>query len=127
MLLMVLIPLVMDDDYSLDDISHVLQVHSVGMFAPGLIIGFLIERMGTIAIDFIGMLFLISANVAMIFGTAYWNFMVGMFLLGVGWNLTFISSTTLLTECYLVHHTTSYHPHTPHHTIPHHTTPYHTL
>ena len=115
---MVLIPLVMDDDYSLDDISHVLQVHSVGMFAPGLIIGFLIERMGTITIDFIGMLFLISANVAMIFGTAYWNFMVGMFLLGVGWNLTFISSTTLLTECYLVHHTT------PHHTTPHHTTPH---
>ena len=101
-LLMVLIPLVMDDDYSLNEISHVLQVHSVGMFAPGLIIGFLIERMGTISIDLIGMFFLIGSNVIMVFGVEYWNYMVGMFLLGVGWNLTFISSTTMLTECYLV-------------------------
>ena len=101
-LLMVLIPLVMDKDFDLGDISHVLQVHSVGMFAPGLVVGFLIERFGTIAIDFVGIWFLIGANVIMILGVDYWNYMVGMFLLGVGWNLTFISSTTLLTQTYLV-------------------------
>eukprot|EP01124_Arcella_intermedia_P015003 TRINITY_DN21549_c0_g1_i1.p1 TRINITY_DN21549_c0_g1~~TRINITY_DN21549_c0_g1_i1.p1 ORF type:complete len:430 (-),score=96.53 TRINITY_DN21549_c0_g1_i1:16-1305(-) len=100
-LLMVLIPLVLEDKFTLDETSHVLQVHSIGMFAPGLVIGFMIEYFGTLWIDLLGMFVLIAANVVMILGENYWNYMVGMFLLGVGWNFTFISSTTMLTTTYL--------------------------
>lgn len=99
---MIPIPLVMDSDYSFGAMTHVLQVHSVGMFAPGLIVGYLIEWFGCIPIDMAGLLFLVASNVVMILGMDYWNFMLGMVLLGVGWNFSFISSTTLLTQTYTV-------------------------
>lgn len=99
---MVLIPLVMHDSFTVNEISHVLQIHSVGMFAPGLFVGLLIEKFGCYKIDFLGMIILASANLVMVFGENYWNFMLGMALLGVGWNFSFVSSTTLLTECYKV-------------------------
>src|SRR6185312_15085068 len=35
-----------------------------------------------------------------VFGTALWNFWVGLALLGVGWNFAFIGATTLVTECH---------------------------
>lgn len=100
LLLMVLIPLVMDKDFSTTKIGNVLQVHSIGMFAPGLFIGLLMDKLGTIPVDFAGLIALIAASVVMIIGQEYWMYMLGMALLGVGWNLTFISSTTLLTQTY---------------------------
>ena len=101
-LLMVLIPLVMEDNFSNRQITTVLQVHSIGMFTPGLFVGWLIGKIGAISVDLIGLSILIIANVIMMIGFEYWNFLVGMIILGIGWNFTFISSTTLLTQTYLV-------------------------
>lgn len=100
---MVLIPIVMDNfDYPLNQSAFVLQLHSIGMFAPGILLGFLIEKFGTIIFILIGLIILMASNLVMIFGTADWNFLVGMFLCGVGWNLTFVSGTTTLVQTYRV-------------------------
>lgn len=99
--LMGLIPIVMQtENFEEKEISNVLQVHGVGMFVPSLFIGFIIERFGVMASDCAGLLFLIAGNVVMITGVNYWQFMVGMLFCGIGWNLSFISSTTMLMEQY---------------------------
>eukprot|EP01127_Copromyxa_protea_P011981 TRINITY_DN3075_c0_g1_i1.p1 TRINITY_DN3075_c0_g1~~TRINITY_DN3075_c0_g1_i1.p1 ORF type:complete len:178 (+),score=22.26 TRINITY_DN3075_c0_g1_i1:89-622(+) len=101
-LLMGLIPVVMRSlSFEEAEISHVLQVHGVGMFLPSLVLGFVIERFGTMVTIFTGLLLLLGANGFMITGTGYWQFMVGMLFCGFGWNLSFIGSTTMLIECYL--------------------------
>lgn len=100
---MVLVPLEMDKSgFPFEDIGHVLQVHSVGMFGPGPFIGHFIEKYGPVLIISIGFIATIASNVIMAVGTAYWNFMVGMTLLGIGWNFVFVSATTLLTQTYTV-------------------------
>jgi len=100
--LMVLIPLVMDNlNYSFDDIAHVLQIHSVGMFAPGIIVGWLIEKFGSPIIISIGLIIMMGANACfLVIDLVYWNFLVGMLLLGIGWNFVFVSATTMLTQTY---------------------------
>lgn len=101
--LMVLIPLVMDKlKFSFEDIATVIQIHSIGMFVPGIFIGFAIEKFGTLIIDFLGLCIIVISNVIMIIGSNNWNNIVGMLLLGIGWNLVFVSSTTLLTQTYRV-------------------------
>ena len=106
--LMVLIPLVMEDDFTDRQITTVMQVHSVGMFTPGLFVGWLIGLKGPIPVDLAGLIILITANVIMMVGNDYWNFLVGMGFLGIGWNFTFISSTALLTITYLVRYLISH-------------------
>lgn len=101
--LMVLIPLVMDEHrFPFEDIAHVLQIHSFGMFGPSIFIGFVVEKVGTIPIIITGLIILILSNIIMGSSITYVGFLLGMFLLGIGWNLVFITSTTLLIQTYRV-------------------------
>jgi hypothetical protein len=72
------------------------------MFVPSLVVGLIIEKAGVMTTVFTGLLVLIGGNAVMITGTGYWHFMVGMLFCGIGWNLSYIGSTTMLIECYLV-------------------------
>jgi predicted MFS family arabinose efflux permease len=86
--------------HSVSDAALGLQWHVIGMFAPSFITGSLITRFGLFRIMGLGLALLVTAAGIGIFGTALWNFWIGLALLGVGWNFTFIGATTLVTQCH---------------------------
>ncbi len=100
-LLMVATPLAMQvcqHPYALA--AFVLEWHVIGMFAPGLVTGNLIQRFGIFPIIITGcILMLLSVGIALA-GVDLMNFVLGLALLGVGWNFMFTGGTTLLTTCY---------------------------
>ncbi|PZV10652.1 MAG: MFS transporter [Leptolyngbya sp.] len=100
-LLMTATPLTMvAGHHSFSTAASVLQWHVLGMFTPSLFTGYLIARFGvlTIILTGIGLNGLcIAINLA---GTTAPHFFAALLLLGIGWNLMFIGSTTLLTEAY---------------------------
>ena len=86
--------------YAFADSAMAIQWHVVGMFAPSFFSGSLIARFGAeriIAVGGVLMLACIGINLA---GIEVINFVVGLLLLGVGWNFMFIGGTTLLTQSY---------------------------
>lgn len=80
--------------------ASVIQWHVLGMFTPSLITGYLIARFGILTIISVG-IFLNGLSIAInLAGTQALHFFGALLLLGIGWNLMFIGSTTLLTEAY---------------------------
>ena len=46
-----------------------------------------------------GLALIVAAAIVGLMGVAVSNFWISLFLLGVGWNFSFIGATTLVTEC----------------------------
>ena len=100
-LLMAATPLAMKVcGFEFDDAALVLQWHVIGMFAPGFFTGHLIKRFGVIPIMGVGVLLnLVCISVALS-GLDLHQFLIALFLLGVGWNFLFTGSTTLSLSAY---------------------------
>ena len=82
------------------DAAFVLEWHVIGMFAPGFFTGSLIKRFGAPRIMAVGVaLNLVCIAIALV-GVQLHNFLVALFLLGVGWNFLFTGSTTLSLSAY---------------------------
>jgi len=98
-LLMVSTPLAMQaSDLTFDQIALVIQWHIVGMFAPSFFTGHLIHRFGVLKIMLLGVFALLISIGSGVSGDTYWNYLIGLVALGVGWNFLFVGGTTLLTE-----------------------------
>ncbi|ROZ64452.1 MFS transporter [Ramlibacter sp. WS9] len=82
------------------DAALVLQWHVIGMFAPGFFTGGLIKRFGAIAIMGIGVALMLACIVVALSGVQLHQFVVALFLLGMGWNFLFTGSTTLSLSAY---------------------------
>ena len=82
------------------DVALVLQWHVIGMFAPGFFTGHLIKRFGTLPIMAVGLLLNIACVLIALSGVALQQFMLALFLLGLGWNFLFTGSTTLALGAY---------------------------
>jgi predicted MFS family arabinose efflux permease len=82
------------------DAAQVLQWHVIGMFAPGFFTGNLIKRFGALPIMGIGVALLLGCIVIALSGIELHQFLVALFLLGVGWNFLFTGSTTLSLSAY---------------------------
>ena len=78
----------------------VIQWHLVGMFAPSFFSGHLIDRFGVLKVMFAGALILVSCALVALSGQLYSHFVVGLILLGIGWNFLYVGGTTLLTDVY---------------------------
>jgi len=82
------------------DTALVLEWHVIGMFAPGFFTGSLIQRFGTLKIMGLGVLLnLICISIALT-GVDLHQFLIALFLLGVGWNFLFTASTSLAMTAY---------------------------
>ena len=80
--------------------AWVLEWHVIGMFAPGFFTGGLIQRFGASKVMGVGVLLnLICIGVALT-GQEPNQFLVALFLLGVGWNFLFTGATTLSLQGY---------------------------
>lgn len=80
--------------------AFVIQWHILGMFAPSLITGRLIDRFGVVRIMLVGCGLLLAAIAAGLSGIELARFWAALTLLGVGWNFLFVGATTLLTTTY---------------------------
>lgn len=86
--------------YSIFSTGIVIQLHVVGMFLPSLITGSLIASYGHRKIIFIGIIILILCIATNFFFETYYGFLIGLILLGIGWNFLFVSGTSLLVVSY---------------------------
>jgi MFS family permease len=82
------------------DAALVLEWHVIGMFAPGFFTGHLIKRFGVLQIMGAGV-FINGLCIAIaLSGQNLEQFLVALFLLGVGWNFLFTGSTALAMQAY---------------------------
>ena len=95
-LLMAATPLAMQVcGYQFSDAALVLEWHVIGMFAPGFFTGHLIKKYGTLQIMGVGVVLNFVCIAVALSGTDLSQFVIALFLLGVGWNFLFTGSTTL--------------------------------
>ncbi|NGN68746.1 MFS transporter [Streptomyces sp. A7024] len=80
-------------------VSVVLTAHLAGMFALAPLSGKLADRIGGAATIQAGLAVLVSSGVCTVLASpsAGFVFSAGLFLLGYGWNLTFVGGSALLT------------------------------
>lgn len=81
---------------SLAQTSTVIQAHIAAMFIPSLFSGWLIGRFGPYPMAFAGMVLNAACILLALSGVAFQHYMIALILLGLGWNLLFISGTQLV-------------------------------
>jgi MFS family permease len=100
-LLMAATPLAMQQcGLNFDDTALVLEWHVIGMFAPGFFTGHLIKRIGTASVMWMGVVLNLGCIAIALSGQDLHQFVIALFLLGVGWNFLFTGSTTLSLGAY---------------------------
>ncbi len=83
-----------------ENVALVLEWHVIGMFAPGFFTGHLIRRFGAPAVMGAGLALNLGCIAVALSGLELQQFVVALFLLGVGWNFLFTGSTTLSLSAY---------------------------
>jgi predicted MFS family arabinose efflux permease len=78
----------------------VLEWHVLGMFVPSFFTGSLIKRFGCLPVMAVGVLLNAVCIAVALSGVELMQFLVALFVLGVGWNFLFIGGTTLFTQAY---------------------------
>ena len=86
--------------HSVTDAALGIQWHVMAMYAPSFVTGSLIGRFGVARITAIGLALIACAAAVDIAGITVAHFWLGLVLLGLGWNLSFIGATTLVTKCH---------------------------
>lgn len=100
-LLMTATPIAMEMcKHPFSDAVLVLEWHVIGMFAPSFFTGSLIKRFGVLNVIFTGVLLMFGCVFYALAGNDVMNFLLALFVLGVGWNFMFVGGTTLLLETY---------------------------
>ncbi|MCP4424886.1 MAG: MFS transporter [Chloroflexi bacterium] len=98
-LIMVITPLHMNRQaYDAQDISFVIMAHTLGMFGLAWLTGGLVDKYGRLPLMFLGALILIIAAVMTPFVVGIPMLALSLFLLGLGWNFTFVAGSSLLTD-----------------------------
>ena len=98
-LLMVITPLHMSQHaYDTKAISWVIMAHTLGMFGLSSLTGRLIDRLGSVPTIGLGAGILIVSGLMIPLGTGFWLLVSSLFLLGLGWNFTFIAGSSLLSD-----------------------------
>jgi MFS family permease len=100
-LLMAATPIAMQQcQLPFSDAALVLEWHVIGMFAPGFFTGHLIKRFGVLPIMGTGVALMLGCIGVALTGVDLHQFLIALFLLGVGWNFLFTGSTTLSLGAY---------------------------
>ena len=89
-----------DDGYSLEQTSSVIQAHILGMYVPSLFAGFIIEKIGVTRLMFLGTLGLLATSIIGLQGHTVLHYWWALVLLGIGWNFAYVGGTTMLTYTY---------------------------
>ena len=88
------------DGHTVEDTASVIRGHVLSMFAPSLVSGWLVARLGIKRMLWTGVA-LETACVFLAFsGHSVWTYRLALISLGAGWNFLFVAGTTLLTRTY---------------------------
>lgn len=99
MLVMLTSPLAMfAHGHGAGDAASVIQWHLLGMFAPSLLTGKLIDRYQARPVALVGCVILGAGCVIALLGTSLTVFHTALLLVGIGWNLMYMGGTTLITR-----------------------------
>ena len=88
------------NNISLGKTGFVIMFHILAMFIPSLITGKLIKKFGNNQIMYAGVIILMLSIVSNFINQSFYNYFIGLILLGLGWNFLFISGTSLLMTSY---------------------------
>lgn len=86
--------------YSVDNIALGIQWHLLAMFAPSFFTGRLIARFGKERVTAVGLALIAVSAIIALSGLAVMHFWLSLMVLGLGWNLSFIGATAMVTECH---------------------------
>jgi MFS family permease len=86
--------------YSLQDTKWVIQSHIFAMFFPSLFSGWLISKLGTSKIIYLGLCSYVATILIALIGNDWLNYWSALVLLGIGWNFLFVGGTVLLAQSY---------------------------
>ena len=79
--------------------ATVSQWHIVAMFAPSLLSGRLVQRLGAPGVMLGGAVLMLASVGISLRGETFSHFQWALALLGVGWNGVYVGASSLLTEC----------------------------
>ena len=100
-LLMAATPIAMQQcKHPFESAALVLEWHVLGMFVPSFFTGRLIRRFGALPVMTVGALLNLACVAIALSGVDLMQFLVALFVLGVGWNFLYTGGTTLLTQAY---------------------------
>lgn len=88
------------DGYSLDETAKIIRSHVLAMYAPSLVSGFLMERLGIARMMALGAAGLTVACIVGLQGQSITHYWLALVLLGAGWNFLYVGGTTMLTLSY---------------------------
>jgi MFS family permease len=101
MLLMTAAPLAgQAHHHSIEQGAMVVQWHLVGMFAPSLVSGRVVQRLGAPRAQLGGVILCMLCSVVALLGSSQPNFLVALAAVGVGWNFMQVAGTTLVVQSY---------------------------
>ncbi len=84
--------------FSVAQAGFVMQSHLMAMYLPSLVTGLIAKKIGNISVIFIGFVFLLFSLIVNLTGITLMHYWLGLVLLGIGWNFTFICGTTIFTK-----------------------------
>jgi MFS family permease len=100
-LLMAATPIAMAQcKHPFDSAALVLEWHVLGMFVPSFFTGHLIKRFGALPVMGVGAVLNFVCVAVALSGVDLMQFLVALFVLGVGWNFLYTGGSTLLTRTY---------------------------
>ncbi len=86
--------------FTLFETSIVIQLHVIGMFLPSLFSGELVKKFGNTKIIYTGVIILFCSIAVNTLFDYYYSYILGLILLGIGWNFLFVSGSSLLVISY---------------------------
>lgn len=86
--------------HSLQATKVVIQSHLVAMFLPSLITGMLLTRINNISLLMAGLTIYLLVSLVAFSGSSIPHYWWALILLGLGWNILFVTSTNLLPQSY---------------------------
>jgi MFS family permease len=98
MVMVITSPYMMMHQHDLTDISIVISAHSLGMFAFSFVSGRLTDRWGRGWVILTGAGLLLLACILVPFSSGIVALSVTLFLLGLGWNFSYVGGSTLLSD-----------------------------
>ena len=88
------------NNFTLFQTSIVIQFHVIGMFLPSLFSGDLVKKFGNTNIIYSGVIILFMSIIINTSFDFYYSYLMGLILLGIGWNFLFVSGSSLLVVSY---------------------------
>lgn len=98
-MLMVMTPLHMDHyGHSEANVGFVISAHTTGMFGFSWLTGYLVDRYGRVVMMIAAAITLILSAIIAPLGTSMPFLLIGLFLLGLGWNFGYVAGSSLLSD-----------------------------